>query len=156
MGFLNKVKKGLKKGLKSLKNRGQLDDELARKIYDLVSGWPGNTGLKFYERSRWDLDDKTVTTADGQEIETKELEIKNEKWKSKVQVPAGTLKLEIEDKGKKKLEVEGKVKETKQKAEFYLDLEDYAFLDDNGEIAFKNLDALEQKLKQVIAPITGN
>jgi len=112
--------------------------------------------MDFKERSRLKLDDDTVETPDGEEIATKKIEIKSEKWKAKVKVPKGALRLEVEDKGKKVLAVRGKVKETGEKAKMTVNLENYAYLDDEGEIAFKKLDDLDEKLKSVFKAITGN
>ena len=74
--------------------------------------------------------------------------MKNEKWKAKVQTPDGVMKLEIEDIGMDKLEIKGKIKKEPEpiKKSISVMVKDYTYIDGNGEVDFKNLEDLTQKI----------
>jgi hypothetical protein len=158
MGFLDKVKDAAGKvadaakdaankakvAAKAAYNKGQMDDKLAKKIYDLISGLDGNSGIEFKERSRIKTDSDENEA--GEEIT--EVKIKNEKWKAKVKTADGTMKLEIEDVGGGKLDVKGKIKkEPPIKKKMDVIVKDYTLIDEKGEVAFKDLDGLKKKVE---------
>lgn len=146
--MFKKIKKTVKKAAKDVKNgvtkfaaKFKTDDYLARKCYEIIGGWEGNTGLGFKKKKRV----KVESEDDGTELDVKE-----ERWKMYVKTPHGKLKLKAKHQNDQ-LKLKGKYKEIDRKNKVYLNIDEFTDIESDGEIELKNKDRLKEILKAAFA-----